>query len=130
MGATIYGILNFGDDKKIQSIRHVITPSISFSNTPSFKKYYDTYIIDAEGNTAEYTRFTGSLNGIPSKSFSNSMGISIGNTFEAKIKDKDSTATELKKMSYDGRIPNVPWREQDIKTVSYTHLTLPTKRIV
>jgi len=99
MGATIYGILNFGDDKKIQSIRHVITPSISFSNTPSFKKYYDTYIIDAEGNTAEYTRFAGNLNGIPTKSFSNSMGISIGNTFEAKVKDKDSTATELKKIS-------------------------------
>ena len=99
MGTTIYGTVNFGDDKKIQSIRHIITPSISYSTKPSFEKYYDTYIIDAEGNTAEYTRFQGSLYGIPSKSFSNSMGISIGNTFEAKVKDKDSTATEPKKIS-------------------------------
>jgi hypothetical protein len=99
MGATIYGILNFGDDKKIQSIRHVVTPSISFSNKPSFEKYYDTYIIDAEGNSAEYTRFQGNLYGIPSKAISNSMGLSIGNVFEAKIKDKDSTATEPKRIS-------------------------------
>ena len=99
MGTTIYGTVNFGDDKKIQSIRHIITPSISYSTKPSFEKYYDTYIIDADGNTAEYTRFQGSLYGIPSKSFSNSMGISIGNTFEAKVKDKDSTAKEPKKIS-------------------------------
>lgn len=26
---------------------------------------------------------------------------------------------DLKKMSYDGRIPNIPWREQDIDTIGY-----------
>jgi dTDP-4-amino-4,6-dideoxygalactose transaminase len=31
----------------------------------------------------------------------------------------------LKKMSYDGRIPNVPWREQDIDTIGYHYYMTP-----
>jgi len=95
----IYGIVNFKPEKRIQSIRHTITPSISYSNNPSFEEYYDTYIIDAEGNTAEYTRFQGGLYGTPSKGYSSSIGISIQNTLEAKVKPKDSTQTELKKIN-------------------------------
>ena len=100
MTTKIYGTLNFKPDNKIQSIRHTITPSISYSNSPSFEKYYDTYIIDAEGNTADYTRFQeGGLYGTPNKSFG-SIGISIQNSFEAKVKPKDSTITELKKIKF------------------------------
>ena len=95
----IYGIVNFKPEKRIQSIRHTITPSISYSNNPSFEQYYDTYIIDANGNTAEYTRFQGGLYGTPSKGYSSSIGISIQNTLEAKVKPKDSTQTELKKIN-------------------------------
>ena len=98
LGSTIYGTFNFGEDKKIQSIRHTIRPSISYTNRPSFEKYYDTYIIDADGNSAEYTRYQNSLFGTPSKALSNNMGISIGNNFEAKVRDKDSTATGPKKI--------------------------------
>jgi lipopolysaccharide assembly outer membrane protein LptD (OstA) len=98
LGTTVYGTFNFGEDKKIQSIRHTIRPAISYTNKPSFERYYDTYIVDAEGNSAEYTRYQNSLFGIPSKALSNSMGISIGNNFEAKVRDKDSTATGPKKI--------------------------------
>ncbi len=98
LGTTIYGTFNFSENNKIQSIRHTIRPSISYTNRPSFEKYYDTYIVDADGNSAEYTRYQNSLFGIPSKSLSNSMGISIGNNFEAKVKDNDSTATGPKKI--------------------------------
>ena len=98
LGTTIYGTFNFSEKNKIQSIRHTIRPSISYTNRPSFEKYYDTYIVDADGNSAEYTRYQNSLFGIPSKSLSNSMGISIGNNFEAKVKDNDSTATGPKKI--------------------------------
>ncbi|RPG54897.1 MAG: LPS-assembly protein LptD [Flavobacteriales bacterium TMED235] len=98
LGTTIYGTFNFSENNKIQSIRHTIRPSISYTNRPSFEKYYDTYIVDANGNSAEYTRYQNSLFGIPSKSLSNSMGISIGNNFEAKVKDNDSTATGPKKI--------------------------------
>jgi dTDP-4-amino-4,6-dideoxygalactose transaminase len=32
---------------------------------------------------------------------------------------------QLKKMSYDGRIPNIPWREQDIDTIGYHYYMTP-----
>ena len=32
---------------------------------------------------------------------------------------------ELKKMSYDGRLPDVPWREQNIQTVGYHYYMNP-----
>ena len=99
MTTKIYGIVNFKPNKKLQSIRHTITPSISYSNNPSFEEYYDTYIIDANGNTAEYTRFQGGLYGSPGKAYSSSIGISIQNVLEAKVKPKDSTQTELRKIN-------------------------------
>ncbi len=98
MDTAIYGTVNFNEDKKIRSIRHTIRPSISFSSAPSFDQYYDEYIIDANGNTREYTRFEGGLFGSPSKGITKSMGISVSNNFEAKIIDPDTTKTELKKV--------------------------------
>lgn len=98
LGTTIYGVVNFKKGRKIESIRHTLRPSISYSNRPSSERYYDTYIIDADGNTKDYTRFEGSLFGTPSKALSNSMNISISNLFEAKVRDRDSTATEPKKI--------------------------------
>ncbi len=98
LGTTIYGTFNFGEDKKIQSIRHTLRPSISYSNRPSFEQYYDTYIVDAEGNTAEYTRYQNSLFGVPTRNLANNMSISLGNNFEAKVRDKDSTAKGPKKV--------------------------------
>ena len=99
VGTTIYGLFNFKEGKKIQSIRHVVRPSISYSTRPSFKKYYDTYIIDADGNTAEYTRFEDSFFGRPSKVYSSSIGINVSNNLEAKIREKDSTVVEPKKIN-------------------------------
>lgn len=98
MATTIYGTVNFKEDKKIRSIRHTIRPSISYSSAPSFDQYYDEYIIDADGNTRDYTRFEGGLYGTPSRGLSKSMGISVNNVFEAKIVDPDTTKTELKKI--------------------------------
>jgi lipopolysaccharide assembly outer membrane protein LptD (OstA) len=98
MGTTFYGTVNFKEDKKIRSIRHTVRPSISYSSAPSFDQYYDEYIIDADGNTREYTRFEGGLFGTPSRGLSKSMGISLSNNFEAKIVDPDTTKTDLKKI--------------------------------
>ncbi|MBK0368454.1 putative LPS assembly protein LptD [Flavobacterium agrisoli] len=98
LGTTIYGTFNFGDTKKIQAIRHVLRPSVSYSYTPSFEKYYDTYAMDATGKLADYTRFEGGIYGAPGKSNSNIIGFDLSNTFEAKVTDKDSTKTDPKKM--------------------------------
>ncbi|WP_130733640.1 putative LPS assembly protein LptD [Flavobacterium sp. J27] len=99
IGTTIYGTFKFGDDKKIQALRHVMRPSVSYGYTPSFDQYYDTYAIDATGNTyQEYTRFEGGLFGVPGKSYSNSLGFSLSNTFEAKVRDDESEKGEPKKV--------------------------------
>lgn len=39
--------------------------------------------------------------------------------------DNDEAALELKKMSYDGRLPNIPWRSQDIDTMGYHYYMTP-----
>jgi lipopolysaccharide assembly outer membrane protein LptD (OstA) len=120
IGTTIYGTFNFGEDKKIQAIRHVIRPNISYGYTPSFEKYYDTYAIDATGlTTAEYSKFEGGLFGSPGKSYSNNVGFSLSNTFEAKVLDKESKKGESKKVmllnnlnfatSYDFAADSLAW---------------------
>jgi lipopolysaccharide assembly outer membrane protein LptD (OstA) len=102
IGTTVYGMFDFGEDKKIQAIRHVMRPSVSYNINPSFEKYYETYeVISADGVTTDqvdYTRFEGSLFGSPGKVYSSSVGLSLNNNLEAKIRDKDSTATEAKKV--------------------------------
>ncbi|KQS45796.1 MAG: LPS-assembly protein LptD [Flavobacterium lindanitolerans] len=99
IGTTIYGTFNFGENKKIQAIRHVMRPSVSYSYTPSFAKYYDTYDPDGTGTMLkEYSRFEGGIYGAPGRNISNNIGFSLSNTFEAKVTDKDSTKTEPKKI--------------------------------
>ncbi|RKS03229.1 putative LPS assembly protein LptD [Flavobacterium sp. 102] len=99
LGTTIYGTFNFGENKKIQAIRHVMRPNVSYSYTPSFEKYYDTYDPNGSGTMLkEYTRFDGGIFGAPGKNMSNNVGFNLSNTFEAKVTDKDSTATEPKKV--------------------------------
>lgn len=99
LGTTVYGTFNFKPNKKIQSIRHVMRPSLSYGYTPSFEKYYDTYATDATGTmTKDYTRFEGGIFGAPANTNSNILGFDLSNTFEAKITDPDSTKVEAKKI--------------------------------
>ncbi len=120
LGTTVYGTFNFGENKKIQSIRHVMRPSVSYSYTPSFKKYYDTYATDASGTIQkDYTRFEKGIFGGPGNNISNNIGLSINNTFEAKVKDRDSTKVDAKKImllnnlnlstSYDITADSLKW---------------------
>ena len=39
--------------------------------------------------------------------------------------DNEADAKMLKKMSYDGRLPDVPWRDQDIETMGYHYYMTP-----
>ena len=41
------------------------------------------------------------------------------------LTDDDNAWLSLKKMSYDGRIPGIPWREQDIDTIGYHYYMTP-----
>ncbi|MDE3743540.1 putative LPS assembly protein LptD [Maribacter polysaccharolyticus] len=98
VGTTLYGTFNFGEDKKIQAIRHTMRPSLSYGYAPSFEQFYDEYI-DEYGDVVEYSRFENTLYGAPGLSQSSSLSFSLANTLEAKVRDKDSTVTEPKKVS-------------------------------
>jgi hypothetical protein len=93
----------FGD--KIQAIRHVITPTVSFSYAPDFStsrygyyKYYQK--TDAEGNVSmvEYMPFQGSAYGYPGKGKSSILNVELSNNVEMKVKSDDDS-TGVKKIS-------------------------------
>ena len=93
----------FGD--KIQAVRHVITPSVSFSYAPDFSAsrygYYKTYQkTNADGSVdlVEYSPYSGQLFGVPGKGKTGNISFDLSNNVEMKIKsDKDSTG--FKKLS-------------------------------
>lgn len=90
----------FGD--KIQAIRHVITPQVTFSYAPDCgSRYYETYQkTDADGNVSlvEYSPFENGLFSVPSRGKTGSITFDVSNNIEMKIKsDKDSTG--FKKLS-------------------------------
>lgn len=94
VGTTLYGVFNFNKQNRLQSIRHVLNANVSYSNQPGFEKYYDEYIIDAFGNTRTYSRFDGGLYGTPGNRKSSSVGITLRNTVEAKVKDDEKNDDE------------------------------------
>ncbi|MED5364377.1 MAG: putative LPS assembly protein LptD [Bacteroidota bacterium] len=94
VGTTLYGVFNFNKQNRLQSIRHVLNANVSYSNQPGFEKYYDEYIIDAFGNTRTYSRFDGGLYGTPGNRKSSSVGITLRNTVEAKVKDEEKNDDE------------------------------------
>ena len=93
----------FGD--KIQAIRHVITPTVSFSYAPDFGAsrygYYQYYQkTDAQGNVSmvEYSPYQGSAYGYPGKGKSGILNFELGNNVEMKVKSDDDS-TGVKKIS-------------------------------
>ncbi len=87
----------FGD--KVQMIRHVFSPSVSYSLTPDFGDskygYYKSYTYtDAQGEvrTVDYSPYAGSLYGVPGRGRSGSINMDMSNNVEMKVKtDRDST---------------------------------------
>ena len=102
LGTTVYGMYNFSEKSKIKALRHVLRPSLSFGISPPFNQYYDSYeIVSADGLTTsqvEYSRFEGSIFGLPNKNYSSSLSLSLNNNIEAKVVDKESDEDELKKI--------------------------------
>ena len=87
----------FGD--KIQAIRHVITPQVTFSYAPNFAArrygYYDSYqYTDASGNVklVEYSPYQDELYSVPGKYKTEMISWDVSNNIEMKVKsDKDTT---------------------------------------
>jgi len=93
----------FGD--KIQAIRHVITPTVSFSYAPDFSDsrygYYDSYQkTDANGNVTmvDYSPFQGAAFSPPGRGKTGTVNFDLGNNLEMKLKSDDDS-TGFKKIS-------------------------------
>ena len=115
----------FGD--KIQAIRHVLTPTVSFNYAPDFGSsrygYYQTYQkTDASGNVSlvEYSPYSNGIFGVPGRGKTGSVSMSLSNNIEMKVKsDKDSTGfrkisiiDELgANMSYNMAAKEKPWSD-------------------
>ena len=95
----LYGFYKPLIGKKVEMIRHVFTPSVSYTLTPDFGDskygYYKSYTYtDSRGEvrTVDYSPYAGSLYGVPSKGKSGSINLNVSNNVEMKVKsDRDST---------------------------------------
>ncbi len=119
MSTKIYGIKQFKGNGGIRAIRHVMTPSMSFSYRPDFSKesygyykkamYYTDDIrpgmslptgetvYDSYGQPVLYSIF---MNGGPSKGRSGSIGFSLDNNVELKVRNrKDTTGNGERKLA-------------------------------
>ena len=101
MNTRIYGMYTFGKRSKLQAIRHMITPSFSFSLSPNLATKangYTTYAYtDKDGveRTVEYNRYAGQLYSPPGTGRNASLSYSFANNLEAKVlKSTDPLAEE------------------------------------
>ena len=101
----LYGLFNFGKHRKIQAIRHIISPSVSFSFSPEKGTYFNGWrtlnYVDANGvaHSEDYNIYSGQIYSAPGKGKTASMSLSIGNNLEAKVRDlRDTTGSGTKKI--------------------------------
>ncbi len=103
----IYGFwkpLKFLGDK-VQMIRHVLTPTVSFSASPDFgAKFWGAYgtyqYVDGQGETQtrRYSYFQHGIFGSPSQGKTGALSVSLANNLEMKVRD-DKDSTGVRKIS-------------------------------
>ena len=105
LSTRLYGKFVFGKNKRVEAIRHMVTPSISFSAQPEMgtaaNGYTQMSYVDANGiqHVVNYNKYEGQINSPPGRGKSAAMSFSLGNNVEAKIRDKnDTTGTGTKKV--------------------------------
>lgn len=93
------GFLN----KKVSMIRHVMTPSISFSGNPDFGSpffgYYGQYeYVDAQGNNQvrRYSYYPNALYGVPGEGKSGTVSFQLANNLEMKVRSDNDSVSEKK----------------------------------
>lgn len=100
----VYGTVLFRREYGIQAIRHMMTPSISYSYRPDFGTdkygYYQTVQSDSLGNTKTLSHYAGFVYGQgPGMGESSSISLSITNTLEMKYKSRKDTTGKAEKIA-------------------------------
>ncbi|MBS9773539.1 MAG: LPS-assembly protein LptD [Tenacibaculum sp.] len=90
LSTTVYGTFNFKKGR-IKAIRHTLIPNISWGYRPDFSKKHNIEIQRSSNpnDILTYSPFENGIYGTPSSGLSNSIGISLNNVVEAKVKEKD-----------------------------------------
>jgi len=83
--------------------------------------YLTNNIIDAAVLWKENSYIPNTMMGV---SFQYQKHLSLGRG-GVLLLDNEIDAIEIKKMSYDGRLPVIPWREQNISTIGYHYYMTP-----
>jgi dTDP-4-amino-4,6-dideoxygalactose transaminase len=83
--------------------------------------YLTPNIIDAAVLWKPKSYISGTFMGI---SFQYQKHLSLGRGGVLLV-DNSHAAEQIKKMSYDGRLPNIPWRDQNIDTMGYHYYMTP-----
>ena len=99
----VFGTFTFKPESRVQAIRHVMKPSVSFSYVPAMKglssDLYRQVQRDTLENFAEYSVFDGNIFGTPSLSTrSGSISFNLTNILEAKVFEKNDTSGKPKKV--------------------------------
>ena len=88
---------------KVKMIRHVFTPTVSFSGAPDFSSpffgYYGSYdYTDAQGRqqTKKYSMFPSALYGVPGQGKTGMVSVSLANNVEMKVKSDNDSIGEKK----------------------------------
>ena len=102
LNTKLYGIYSFKSDK-IKALRHVITPSISFSYRPDFSDekwgYYDSNTIDSLGNEQRYSYYQEGLYGTAPSGKSGNISFNLDNNVEIKVRQLNDSIIEYKKIA-------------------------------
>jgi hypothetical protein len=104
----VYGMYTSNkDDSYIEAVRHVITPQVSASFVPDLgdimPNYYETITYEYEGRDTIYKTYSPweeEMYGVPRASGkSGSVRLGLNNTLEMKVRPKNDTTGEPKKVS-------------------------------
>lgn len=99
----IYGMYQFREGSKIQAIRHVMSPSVSFSYIPDVSSIVPEYYRDLYDENGEkiktYSIYEGAIYGTPTLGRSSkTMSFALRNNIEAKVRSETDTTKEMKKV--------------------------------
>lgn len=97
MSTKVYGIFNINKGR-VQAIRHVMSPSLSFNYRPDFSREFWGYYGYNNIDSSYYSYYKDNIFNGPPSGKSGSISFSLGNNLEMKLKNKNDTVSEFKKI--------------------------------
>jgi len=99
----IYGMYTFTGRGRMEAIRHVMTPSATFSYTPDISEYMPNYYREVRDENdsvlTTYSIYEDGIYGTPTlRGASGSLNFSLRNNLEAKMRSREDTIDELEKV--------------------------------